>query len=161
MKKLIVFAVIILLSTTASFARKKVAEGLTYTALGKYIIETADNPVNLNGVDCKTYVISYENTPMEVTVVICKDKKCKRYVVLSDKLSVQYVCNKDYFGVEKLGTNFEAEGYRTSDSALNRAEYFHQKVLAPGQGDELYNTQLIASYFPMLINEATEPVASR
>ena len=80
---------------------------------------------------------------------------------MSDKLSIQYVCNKDYFGVEKLGSNFEKEGYRTSDSALNRAEYFHQKVLAQGQGDELYNTQLIASYFPMLINDATDSVGSR
>ena len=161
MKKIFILAVIILISTTASFARKKVAEGVTYTALGNYKIEIADNPVTMQGKDCMTYVISYENTPMEVSVVICKDKKCKRYVVLSDKLSIQYVCNKDYFGVEKLGSNFEKEGYRTSDSALNRAEYFHQKVLAQGQGDELYNTQLIASYFPMLINDASDGVGSR
>ena len=161
MKRILFLAVIIVVSTTASFARKKVAEGKTFTSFGSYKIELADNPVALKGNDCKAYVISYENTPMEVTVVICKDKKCKRYVVLSDKLSVQYVCNKDYFGVEKLGTVFETEGYRTSDSALNRSEYFHQKVLAPGQGDELYNTRLIASYFPMLLNETTEIVAIR
>jgi hypothetical protein len=161
MKRILVLAVVILMTITASYARKKVAEGVTYTALGNYKIELADNPVTMKGEDCKTYVISYENTPMEVTVVICKEKKCKRYVVLSDKLSVQYVCHKDYFGVEKLGTTFETEGYRTSDSALNRAEYFHQKVLAPGQGEELYNTQLIASYFPMLINDASGIVAAR
>ena len=161
MKKIFILAVIILISTTAAFARKKVAEGVTYTALGNYKIEIADNPVALKGKDCKTYVISYENTPMEVTVVICNDNNCKRYVVLSDKLSIQYVCHKNYFGVEKLGKTFEAEGYTTSDSELNRAEYFHQKVLSPGQGDELYNTQLIASYFPMLFNEATDIVAAR
>ena len=161
MKRILVLAVIIVFAVTATYARKKVAEGVTFTALGNYKIELADNPVTMKGNDCKTYVISYENTPMEVTVVICMEKKCKRYVVLSDKLSVQYVCHDNHFGVEKLDATFEAEGYRTSESALNRAEYFHQKVLAPGQGEELYNTQLIASYFPMLINDASGIVAAR
>jgi hypothetical protein len=153
MKRILVLALVILVSTSAVFARKLVAEGKTFTQLGSYKIELADNPVSVKGEDCTAYVIRYENTPMEVTVVVCKDKKCKRYVVLSDKLSVQYVCNKDYFGVEKLGTTFEVSGYKTSDSALNRAEYFHQKVLGPGQGNELDNTKLIAAFFPMLLNE--------
>ncbi len=52
---------------------------------------------------------------MEVTVVVCKERKCKKYVVLSDKLSVQYVCNANYFGVERLDKSLEKEGYKTSD----------------------------------------------
>jgi hypothetical protein len=161
MKRILTLALLVLTVSSATFARKLVAEGKTFTQFGDYKIELADNPIPLKGVDCKTYVIRYENTPMEVTVVICKEKQCKRYVVLSDKLSVQYVCNKDYFGVEKLGKTFEAEGYKTSESALNRSEYFHQKVLCPGQGDELSNTKLIASYFPMLLNETADAVAAR
>ena len=161
MIRIILTAALILMVSSASFARKLVAEGKTCTALGNYKIELADNQATVRGEDCKTYVISYENTTMEVTVIVCKDKRCKRYITTSDILSVQYVCNNNYFGVEKIGKDLEAEGFRTSDSALNRAEYFHQKVLAPGQGDELSNTQLIASYFPMLINEAAEVVASR
>jgi hypothetical protein len=161
MKRIFVLALLVVIMSSATFARKLVAEGKTFTQLGNYKIELADNPVPLKGVDCKSYVIKYENTPMEVTVIICKDKQCKRYVVLSDKLSVQYVCNKDYFGVEKLGKTFEAEGYRTSDSELNRSEYFHQKVLSPGQGDELSNTKLIAAYFPMLLNDTSDILAAR
>jgi hypothetical protein len=161
MIRILITAVLIFMLSTVSFARKLVAEGKTFTSMGNYKIELADNTIKMMGEDCKAFVISYENSPMEVTVVICKDKNCKRYVVLSDKLSVQYVCHKEYFGVEKLGKNFEADGYKTSDSALNRSEYFHQKAIAPGQGDEVYNTSLIASYFPMLLNETAEPVASR
>jgi hypothetical protein len=86
---------------------------------------------------------------MKVTVAICKDRKCKTYVVLSDKLSVQYVCNESYFGVEKLDKAFEKDGYKTSDTELNRSEYFHQKVIAPGKRGEVEATQLIAAYFPM------------
>ncbi len=146
---------------TASFAGKVVAEGKTFTALGDYTIETADNPALVKGEECKTYIISYENTPMKVTVAICKDRKCKTYVVLSDKLSVQYVCNETYFGVEKLDKAFEKDGYKTSDTELNRSEYFHQKVIAPGKRGEVEATQLIAAYFPMLLNPATEAIASR
>jgi hypothetical protein len=161
MIRILIVALLTLTVSSASFARKLVAEGKSYTPLGGYKIELADNQVNLKGHDCTSYVISYENTPMEVKVIICKDRNCKRYVVLSDKLSVQYVCNKDYFGVEKLGKEFEAEGFKTSDSELNRLEYFHQKVLCPGQGNELDNTKLIAAFFPMLLNDQANIIAQK
>ena len=161
MKRLFFAAVLMIAFCTASFAGKVVAEGKTFTALGDYTIETADNPALVKGEECKTYIISYENTPMKVTVAICKDRKCKTYVVLSDKLSVQYVCNENYFGVEKLNKAFEKDGYKTSDTELNRSEYFHQKVIAPGKRGEVEATQLIAAFFPMLLNPATEAIASR
>ena len=161
MKRMILASLLIVAFSTASFARKLVAEGKTFTEFGNYKIELADNPVPVNGIDCKAFIISYENFPLEVTVVVCKDRKCKRYVVLSDKLSIQYVCNGSYFGVEKLDKTFEKEGYKTSDSALNRSEYFHQKVISHGRGAELENTQLIAAYFPMLLNNPADVVATR
>lgn len=161
MKRMISAAVLVLLFCTASFAGNVVAEGPTFTALGNYRIETADNPFMIKGEECKAFLIRYENSPMEVTVAICKDKKCKRYLVLSDKLSVQYVCNANYFGVEKLSKDFAPDGFKTSDSELNRSEYYHQKVLTPGKRGELEATQLIAAYFPMLLNNPTEAIASR
>jgi hypothetical protein len=161
MKRLFFAAVLMIAFCTASIAGKVVAEGKTFTALGDYTIETVDNPTIVKGVECKTFVISYENTPMKVTVAICKDRKCKKYVVLSDKLSVQYVCNENYFGVEKLDKAFEKDGYKTSDTELNRSEYFHQKVISLGKRSELEATQLIAAYFPMLLNTTTEAIASR
>jgi hypothetical protein len=161
MKRIIVLAVLMVALCTASFARKLVAEGKTYTALGNYRIETADNPVTVKGQECKAFIITYENSPMEVTVAICKDRNCKKYLVLSDKLSVQYICNADYFGVQKIDREFEKDGYKTSDSALNKGEYFHQKVLTPGKRSVMEATQLIAAYFPMLLNNPTEALASR
>jgi hypothetical protein len=151
MKKMILITVLIAMVSTVSFGKKVVAKGQTFSALGNYKIETVDNPVIMKNNDCTAYKISYANTPMEVTLVVCKDKNCKRYVVLSDKLSIQYVCNPYYFGVERLDKSFEMEGYKTSDASLNKTEYFHQKVLGPGQRDELEAIQLIAAYFPFLI----------
>ncbi|MEI6050729.1 MAG: hypothetical protein WCS03_17690 [Bacteroidota bacterium] len=161
MKRMFFAAILIVAFSTASFTREVVAEGKTHSALGDYKIEIADNPVMLNGEELKAFVISYQNSPLEVTVAIRKGEKCKNYIVLSDKLSVQYVCNESYFGVEKLDKSFEKDGYTTSDAALNRSEYFHQKVLAPGKRGEIENAQLIAAYFPMLINSNDEALASR
>jgi len=161
MKRVILSTVLVIAFCTASFAGKVVAKGQTYTALGNYTIETADNPVFVKGEECKTFTISYENSPMDVTVAVCKDRKCKKYVVISDKLSVQYVCNDNYFGVEKLDKAFEKDGFTTSESEMNKSEYYHQKVLTPGKRGELEATQLIAAYFPMLLNNPTEAIASR
>jgi hypothetical protein len=160
MKRMFFAALLIIAFGTASFAREFVASGKSFTALGDYKIEKADKPVIINGEELKTYIISYQNSPMEVTVVIKEGKDCLNYIVLSDKLSVQYVCNDSYFGVEKLDRSLRKEGYTTSDEAINRTEYFRQKVISPGKNGEVFNTQLIASYFPMLIKDAGEPVAN-
>ncbi len=161
MKRMISAVVLLVLFCTASLAKQVVAEGKTFTSLGNYKIEVADNPFVVRGEECTAYLISYENSPMKVTVGICKDRKCKKYVVLSDKLSVQYVCNASYFGVEKLDKAFEKDGFKTSDSALNRSAYFHQKVITQGKRGELEATQLIAAYFPLLLNDTSETIASR
>ena len=146
---------------SASFSRELVAEGKTYSELGDYRIEIADNPVIINGDEFKAFVISYQNTPLVVKVAVRKEHDCKKYIVLSEKLCVQYVCNSYYFGVERLDKSFEKEGYTTSDLYLDRNEYFHQKVLTSGMGCELDNTRLIASYFPMLIKESGNSVVSK
>jgi hypothetical protein len=161
MKRLILATVLLAAASTVTFGQKVIAKGQTFSALGNYSIKAVDTPVPLKGEDCKAFSISYENTPMDVTVVVCKDRKCKTFVVLSDKLSVQYVCNDVYFGVERIGKTFEKEGYRTSDENLNRAEYFHQKVLGPGQQGDLESTKLIASYFPHLLNTTTTMMADK
>jgi hypothetical protein len=156
------FAVLLLVAfSNTSFSREFVAEGKTYTTFGDYKIETADKMVTINGEQLKAFVISYQNSPLEVTVAIKKDRKCKNYIVLSEKLSVKYVCNENYFGIEKLTESQICEGYSLSEAALNRSEYFHQKVLAPGKGGEIESTQLIAAFFPLLLKDTREALAIR
>jgi hypothetical protein len=161
MKRMFFAALLLAVFSSASFSREFVAGGKTHSALGDYRIEKAENTVTINGEQLKAYVISYQNSPLEVTVAIKKNKKCKSYFVLSDKLSVQYVCNANYFGIEKLDPFLKMDGFTTSDASLNRSEYFHQKVLAPGKRDELENTQLIAAYFPMLLKDTNEALATK
>ena len=161
MKRMLFLALLTVAFGSASFSREFVAEGKTYSALGDYRIEMADNPLTINGNEFNTFIISYQNTPLEVRVAVRKDHNCKKYIVLSDELCIQYVCNKNYFGVERLDKSFEKDGYTTSDASLDRNEYFHQKVLTSGQGYELDNKRLIAAYFPMLIKNTGENLATK
>lgn len=153
MKKMLFAGLLTVALSTALFAREYVANGKTHSLLGDYKIALADKPVIINGMPVKAFVISYQNSPMEVTVAITKGKNCKNYIVLSDKLSVEYVCNGQYIGVQKLENSLVPEGFTPTEEGLNRSEFFHQKLLVWGQTDELENTQLIAAYFPLLINE--------
>jgi hypothetical protein len=161
MKKILLITLLIFVVSAGSFARKFVAEGKTYSALGNYKIEVADNSIMLGGAELKTFVISYANSNMEVSVAIRKSKDGVKYLVLSDALSVQYVCHGSYFGVELLDKSFEKDGYKTSPSALNRTEYFHQKAISTDESCELDQTKLIAAYFPMLINNQENIIAEK
>jgi hypothetical protein len=161
MKRRVLITVLIFAISVASFARKFVAEGKTYTVLGNYRIEIADNPVILKGKELTAFVISYENTNMEVTVAFEKNPKGMTYYVISDNLSVKYVCNRKFFGVARLGKELEKDGYRTSDSELNKTEYFHQKIISTGSNCDLDNSKMIAAFYPMLINNYDNIVASK
>lgn len=151
MKKVFFAALLLAAFSNVSFSGVLVANGKTHSGVGDYRIELSNKPVTINGEQLMAYTISYENSPLKVTVAVQNREKCKSFIVLSDRLSIQYVCNENYFGVTKLDKSMEKEGLTTSDAALNRSEYFHQKVIAPGKGEELENIQLIAAYFPMLI----------
>ena len=161
MKRMIFTALLIIVISAASFGRKLVAEGKTFTAMGNFKIETADKPLVVNGVSLDTYVITYDNSKMSVIVAIDKDKKCRRYLTLSDKLSVQYVCYGTHFGIEKLSEKYAKDGFKTSDAALNRSAYFHQKVLVQGQNDPVTCMKLIGAYYPELLNDLENVLATR
>jgi hypothetical protein len=161
MKRMIFTALLLLIISAGVFARKLVAEGKTHTALGNFKIETADQPLVVNNVPLDTYVITYENSKMSLTIAIDKDKKCKRYLTISDKLSVQYVCYGTHFGIEKLNEKYANDGLKTSESALNRSAYFHQKVIVQGKNDPITCMRLIGAFFPELLNDQENIIASR
>ncbi len=156
MKRIITSALLLLFIGCASFGRKLVAEGKSFTAMGSFRIETSDKPVVVDGVELDTYIITYDNSDLCLTIAIDKTKDCKRYITLSDKLSVQYVCYESHFGVEKLNRRDNVNGITTSDSEMNRTAYFHQKILTPGGNDQVESMKLIGAYFPELLKNSPE-----
>jgi len=152
MKRIILITALTIVVCLSSYARKFIAEGQTFSAFGNYRIELADDFVTINGVQTKPYVITFENTKLETRVVVAMEKKCIKYYVLTDNLSVQYVSTRNYFGVEKLDKELEKDGYKTSDTDLNRVAYFRQKAITGGEEWKQDKTPLIAACFPQLLN---------
>jgi hypothetical protein len=149
--KRIIFAMALVMIFTTSFARK-IAEGKTFSTAGNYRIEKSAAHV-LNGTEFKTYRIFYANTPMNVEVAVVKEKGNKDFIVISDKLTVQYVCNRYYLGVKKLESTFKNEVTMATEKNLNRSEFFRQKKLCAGGKTDREAIRFIAAYFPFLIND--------
>jgi hypothetical protein len=161
MKKILFIALLIFMGSIAASSKSAVAKGQTHTALGDYRIEKAVAKVDIEGVPCKAYKISYKNSPMEVTVIVRKESKSRKYYVLSDKLNIEYAWNKHYFGVKRLGNELKKMGYVTSDENLNRVEYFNQRVLGPGLLPDRESAMMVAAFFPLLLADNPLIVASR
>ena len=161
MKRIVLTAGLILLFGVASFATKFVTQGKTNTALGDYKITRDNQTMIINGKQHVPYVITYENSDLEVRVAIDMDRNGKKYYVITNNLCVQYVSNKKYFGVEKLGKELEIYGLNTNDAALNRVEYFHQKLITTDQNWKDNNTDLVAAYFPLLMNNVEAVLAAK
>lgn len=152
MKRIFLAVVLLVCVATMSYGRK-VAEGVSNTSFGRYTIEVQEEPYMLSGEEAKCYLITYENSPIQVRVIVDKDKKCKNYIVASDDLTVMYTCNGEYFGVNKVDKKYNVAGFRTDDNKLDRTDYFHQKLLVPGITSEVDAAKLIASFYPQLLKE--------
>lgn len=140
------------LTLSAKENTETIAEGETHSALGNYKIDTSEKPFIVSGKKLNTYTISYDSSDIVVTIAIDKTSKGSNYYVISDALSVQYVCCDKSFGITKLDKIIEKEGYKTNKTALNKAAFSQQRILTDGKGSDLENTKLIASYFPLLLN---------
>jgi hypothetical protein len=155
MKRIILTALLILAITSASFATRVIAKGNSFTPQGSFTIEAADQPLVLNNVPLDTYVVTYE-TGYSLRIAVEKDKKCWRYITVSDDISVQYVCNANYFGIEKLDSKYDGSAIATSYDSMNWNSYYHQRVLGPGTSDLVDCMKLIGAYFPDLLKSKSE-----
>ncbi len=106
MKRIIFGLVLFAAFSTLSFG-KVIVRGNSNTPLGTYTIELNDKPVMLAGEEMKCYLISYENSPMQVKVLVDKEKNCKNYLVITD----DFLCipERKFFG-NRLDAKYNASG---------------------------------------------------
>ncbi len=150
MKRILLVLTIFVGLTAMSYGRV-IVRGESNTSFGSYTIEVNDQPLMLAGEELKCYTITYDNFPETVKVYVDKEKKCKNYVVATDDLQVMYTCNGEYFGVNKVGEKYRSADLFTKEGNLDRAHYFHQKLIKQGYTPEVDALMLIASFYPELI----------
>jgi len=161
MKRTVLSLMLVFSLSLASFAEKYVATGKTWSVLGDYRIEVASTPVIIDGKELQTFVITYDNSDSKITVAVDKQKKCNKFIVMSDKLAVQYVCTGTYFGVEKIEKDYLCLGCKTTDEDMDRSAYLSQKIITREAASPLENTKLIACYFPALVKDFDSMIAKK
>jgi hypothetical protein len=161
MKKFVVVLLLTGILIPSGIAEKLIGDGDSFTKLGKYKIEIAENPLILNGQELKTYLVTYQNAGFTIQVSVEKSDNETLFLTISDALSVQYVSHRNFFGVEKIDRNYVASDLKTSDNNLNRSEYFHQKVITSWEVTELERIKLIAAYYPALLENIDILVAAK
>ncbi|MEA1886919.1 MAG: hypothetical protein U9N72_06900 [Bacteroidota bacterium] len=162
MKKFLFLFTIALILGPAGFTKAPVAEGKTHSCLGNYVVDNALDPIYVDGKALKTFIVSYENSDLNVRIGIDKsDRKCTRFIVLSDELEIQYQCKGNYFGVRRLGKEYLKDGLSTSDLSLDVSEYFHQKLISQQPKSEIDYVKLISVYFPRLVKDYDKVFAFR
>ena len=158
MKRIALIAMLIFSVGLVSMGNNIVAKGQSNSPFGDYKIEQLADHMNLNGKELDNYMISYEKGNLSVMVVIDKQKKCKKYYVLSEKGPVQYECNGTYFGVKKLDKNLMSQRFATSLDKLDRTEFYQQRVITVETTATIDHLQLIASYYPGLFKEKVSQI---
>jgi uncharacterized CHY-type Zn-finger protein len=153
MKKIILTAVLILTVYITTMANMVISEGQSNTKFGSYKIVKLEEHFLLDGKELDKYLISYEKPEMKVIVAVDKQKKCKKYYVLTGELAIQYECNGKYFGIKKLDKEIVAKGFSTPSEILNLSEYYSQRVLSSETRATIDHLNLIASYYPGLIKD--------
>lgn len=152
MKTLILTTVLLITLSFTLSAGNIVAKGESNSSFGNYTIELLDDHMVINDKELDKYLISYEKSDMKVMVVMDKQKKCKKYYVLTDKLPIQYECNGTSFGIKKLDKAVAETGFGHATENLNKQEFFNQRVLISGVTDTVEHLNLIASYYPGLFS---------
>lgn len=157
---LAVLAVISL--TSAGNMKTLVAQGKTNSPLGTFSIEEADGLEMIKGEPLRSYEIVYENSTDTLIVAVDDSRKRKtRYLVISDGLVVEYVCNKKAFGVKLVDDEFEEEGFYTARDMLDQGEYYNQKLICGRPVDETECLCLISVYFPKLSKDFNSLYATK
>jgi hypothetical protein len=153
MKKLLLTTMFLLTVFITAMSNPIFGAGQSNTSFGDYKIIALDEHMTLNGRVLDKYLISYDKADRKIIVVVDKQKKCKKYYVLSGQLAVQYECNGTYFGIKKLDKEFVEKGFSTALDQLNKKEFYSQRVLISGQSATLDHLSLIAVYYPGLYKD--------
>lgn len=106
-------------------------KGETNCKLGEYNIVHSSDSYVLNGDELNTYINSHKNSSKTVKISVLKEKDRCRYIVVSEDLSVQYICKKDYFGGYMHDKDFNKLGLETDKEMLELGGYYHQKITTP------------------------------
>ncbi|MDZ7737823.1 MAG: hypothetical protein U5K32_01890 [Bacteroidales bacterium] len=154
MKKTFIAAFLSIAFIAAAQSSSPVAQGETHSVLGMYTIERSGQFEMIKGDPLRAYEIIYENSPDTICVAVDDSRKdVTRFLVISDRLVIEYICHDKFFGARLIDERFQEEGLSTPLHKLDKKEYYHQKLITQDPKSETEYLKLISVYFPKLIKD--------
>ncbi|HYQ57243.1 MAG TPA: hypothetical protein VEP89_07825 [Draconibacterium sp.] len=146
---------ILSLGATAKIEDGMAMTGNSLTEFGKYTIVKSDVSMIHENQVMPTYELTYENvgSPVMVSILNEKDKKCKTFIVRTDEFEIEYACRNNVFGVKKIESRFQQLPKEEMELKLDKAAYFAQKVICQNKKSDDDMLGLIACYFPDLVKD--------
>jgi hypothetical protein len=150
---LMIWLLLVSLFATAKEKGTSLISGQSLTELGQYSIRTSTEAMTVGNEMLKTYELNYTNSDSPVLIGVKKTKKCMNFIVRTDNFEIEYVCNKNVFGVKRIDKENQTVSSAVINEMLDNAEFYSQRVISqyPKSEEELLG--LIACYFPSLIKE--------
>jgi len=154
--KLGILTVCLLLVSLFAVAKEKGTSqlsGQSLTELGQYNIRITDDAIQVGDELLKTYELKYTNCDTPVLIGVKKTKKCVNFIVRTDNFEIEYVCNKNVFGVKRVNKEYQTISTVAINEMLDNVDFFHQRVISQYPKTEKELLGLIACYFPSLIKD--------
>jgi hypothetical protein len=149
----IIALILVMLSFAVNIHAGQPLRGESYTEFGDYSIKVSDTPLVIDGVSIPTYEIEYSNLNDVVKIGIDEQKRCKNFIVKHPGFEIQYVCNKNGFGVRFMEEEYASLQPGIINAIMDNNQYNYQRVIVPAEKPTEDLLHLIACYFPQLISK--------
>lgn len=142
-----------LFTVAAKEKETSLINGQSLTELGQYSIRLSHETLKFGDEALKTYELTYANSNSPVLIGVKKTKNCMSFIVHTDKIEVEYVCNKHVFGVKRIEQAYQTIPTDAINKMMDNADFYTQRVISqyPKTEEELLG--LIACYFPSLVQD--------
>jgi len=130
-----------------------VVSGQSLTELGQYTVSLSPEAITIGNEVLNTYQLVYSESDSPVLIGVKKTKKCMNFIVRTEDFEIEYICNKNVFGVKKVNEEYREVDLATVNAMLDNSQYYTQRVISQTPKNEEELLGLIACYFPLLIKE--------
>jgi len=133
----------------ANTSPEKIA-GNSQTILGNYQL-TEVEPETIDNQTFRKFELIYENGNAPVTIYLNQRSKCNDYIVRSNVMEAQYICNKKGFGATTVNSKFRKYPEQINNMFLSTEALRYQSKITEGQLPVEKALGLIACYYPSLL----------
>lgn len=138
------------LGTATANSAPEAVTGNSQTLLGNYQI-TELEPETIKKETLRKFQLTYENGNAPITIYLNERAKCNDYIVRSNVMEVQYVCNKQGFGATTVNSKFSLYPEQTNNMFLSTEALGYQSRITGGEISVEKALGLIACYYPSLL----------